>query len=127
MAKKKSGLNKSQSIRDYLKTNPSAKPKEIVAAMKAKGVSVSAQFVSTIKTNSKNKTGPSGKRGRPAGSKNKSTVTAARATRSRSSASRVMGETVSVESLLMLKKVVEDLGSIDEAKAALNTLEKLSS
>lgn len=119
MAKKKSGPNKSQAIRDYLGSNPEAKPKEIVAAMKSKGISVSAQFVSTTKTNSKAK-GLTKRRGRPAGSKNKTTLAR------KSGASSLGSDTVSVNSLLKLKKVVQEIGSIEEAKSALDALQKLA-
>src|SRR5476651_818098 len=43
MAKKKS--TKSQAIRDYLKANPTAKAKDVVEALKAKGIKVSANQV----------------------------------------------------------------------------------
>ena len=119
MAKKKAVPNKSQEIRDYLAANPAAKPKEIVAAMKSKGIKVSAQFVSSVKSSSKTK-GPTKRRGRPAGSKNKTTV-ARKTTTPRGSS-----DTVSVNSLLKVKRVIEEIGSIEEVKSALNTLEKLS-
>ncbi|KAA5545857.1 hypothetical protein FYK55_02745 [Roseiconus nitratireducens] len=119
MAKKKSTPNKSKEIRDYLKDHPGAKPREIVDAMKSKGVDVSAQFVSTVKSTSKKKKGPARRRGRPAGSKNKTTSMTRPATKK-------SGDTVSVESLIKLKKVVEEIGSIEEAKAALTTLEQLA-
>jgi len=122
MAKKKSsGPNKSQEIREYYTAHPNAKPKEVVDAMKSKGLSVSAQFVSTVKSNSKKKKGPSKRRGRPAGSTNKTSLA------KRAPARTGKGdESVSVDSLLKLKKVVEDIGSIEEAKSALQTLEKLA-
>ena len=47
MAKKSSEPNKSQAIRDYMKSHPSAKPRDVVEAMSSKGIKVSAQFVST--------------------------------------------------------------------------------
>ena len=40
MAKKSKGPNKSQAIRDYYKSNPKAKPKDVVTALKKKGVDV---------------------------------------------------------------------------------------
>ena len=63
---------------------------------------------------SKKKGGVTKRRGRPAGSTNKMSQ--------RSSASA----TVSIDSLLKMKKVVEEFGSIEEAKSALQTLEKLA-
>lgn len=119
MAKKKSGPNKSLAIRDYLTANPDAKPKEIVGAMKSKGLKVSAQFVSTVKSNSKTK-GPAKRPGRPAGAKSKTTLVR------KSAVSRGGSDTVSVNSLLKLKKVVQEIGSIEEAKSALDALQKLA-
>lgn len=119
MAKKKSGANKSLEIRNYLTKKPDAKPKEIVDAMKAKGISVNAQFVSTVKTNSKKK----GLTPSPRKSVTKTSKTSKKSTWVAKSKS---GDTVSVESLLKLKEVVQELGSIEEAKSALNALELLS-
>ena len=71
MAKKKSaGVNKSQLIRDYMAANPDASPKAVAEAMSAQGVVVSAQFVSTTKSNAKKAAGKKpGKRGpKPKGS-----------------------------------------------------------
>lgn len=120
MAKKKGGPNKSLAIRTYLDAHPDAKPKEIVEAMKKKGIAVNAQFVSTVKTNSKKKPGKIGtkRRGRPVGSGSKNTK--------RKVASSAGGQTVTVESLLKLQKVIEEIGSIEDTKSALSALEKLA-
>jgi hypothetical protein len=54
MAKSKSAtVNKSQAIRDALEAHPDKSPSEIAEALKAKGLDVSAQYVSTIKSNAK--------------------------------------------------------------------------
>ncbi|MEL6105801.1 MAG: hypothetical protein AAFU85_07190 [Planctomycetota bacterium] len=116
MAKKTSGVNKSQAIRDYMDANPSAKPRDVVKAMASKGIKVSAQFVSTVKSTSKKTGGTAKRRGRPAGSTAKS---------GRKAAASASG-TVSVDALLKMKRVVEDFGSIEEAKSALRTLERLA-
>ncbi|MCD0459603.1 hypothetical protein [Roseiconus lacunae] len=118
MAKKSSGPNKSLEIRNYLGKNPNAKPREIVDAMKAKGIEVSAQFVSTVKSTSKKTGSAPRKPGRPAG-----TTKAATATRRPAASST--GDKISVDSLIRLKAVVEELG-IEETRVALSTLEKLS-
>ena len=58
MAKKKSSINKSQAIRDYVAANPSAKPKEVAAALTEQhGVSFTPQAVSMTKSNAKKKAG----------------------------------------------------------------------
>jgi hypothetical protein len=52
----KVAVNKSQLIRDMLAAQPSLQPSEIAAELKAQGVKgVSAQYVSTIKSNAKAK------------------------------------------------------------------------
>ena len=54
MAKsKKDAVNKSQAIRDALEAHPDKSPSEIAEALKAKGLNVNAQYVSTIKSNAK--------------------------------------------------------------------------
>ena len=48
MAKKQEKVNKSQTVRDYKKKNPKSGPKEISEKLTAQGISVTAQFVSTV-------------------------------------------------------------------------------
>ena len=55
MAKGKSGLNRSQAIRDAFKELPGAKAKEIVAHLKGKNITVSEQLVYQVKKISKKK------------------------------------------------------------------------
>jgi len=114
MAKKRSGVNKSKAIREYYEQNPDAKPLDVVAALKQQGVNVSAAFVSTIRSTSKKKSAPTGKRGRPVGS-----------TSARTSSGGGGGASVSIDSLLKMKSAVKDMGGIEKAKAALSALEKL--
>jgi hypothetical protein len=62
---KKRSANKSQLIRDYKAQDPSAGPKEIAEALSKGGLSVTAQFVSTVLAQAKKKAGKApGKRGR---------------------------------------------------------------
>jgi hypothetical protein len=61
MAKsKREAVNKSQAIRDALQAHPDKSPSEIAEDLKAKGLNVNAQYVSTIKSNAKAK----GRKGR---------------------------------------------------------------
>ncbi len=53
---KKSSVNKSQAVRDYLSAQPDAMPKDVRAALAKKGIEVSRVLVSTIK-GKLNKTG----------------------------------------------------------------------
>jgi hypothetical protein len=56
MAKsRKEAVNKSQAIRDALAAHPDKSPSEIAEELKAKGLDVNAQYVSTIKSNAKAK------------------------------------------------------------------------
>ncbi len=52
-AAKKSGVNKSQSIRDYLKANKKAKTQEVVDALAKQGITVSIGLVTTVKAKHK--------------------------------------------------------------------------
>jgi hypothetical protein len=52
---KKEAVNKSQAIRDALQAHPEKSPSEIADGLKAKGLDVNAQYVSTIKSNAKTK------------------------------------------------------------------------
>jgi hypothetical protein len=110
MAKKaaaKGGPNKSSAIRDYKAANSTASPKEIAEALGKSGIAVSAQFVSTVLSNAKKKGGKIGKRGPKPG---------------RKAATAASG---SLEQLLKAKKMVEQLGGIDNARSALNVLAQL--
>jgi arginine repressor len=54
-AAKKKPVNKSQAIRDYLKTHKNAGSKEVQAALAKKGIKVTAALVSNVKSNAKKK------------------------------------------------------------------------
>jgi hypothetical protein len=62
VAKKRAKVNKSEAVREALKQYPEKGPTEIAAMLAEKGIKVSAQLVSTIK--SKAKGAKPGKRGR---------------------------------------------------------------
>jgi hypothetical protein len=90
-AKPTKNPNLSQSIRDYLAGHPNAMPKDVIAALKAKGVIVAPGLVGLIKFQMKRGKGGGAKPtrrgpGRPKGSKNKvARMSAAGKTRGRSS------------------------------------------
>lgn len=122
MAKKKSaGVNKSQTIRDYSNANPDQKPKEIAEALAKKGITVSPQFVSTILSTSKKKP-KTRKAGRPKGRKS-ATKTVTR--RGRPAKKQAAEGEVSLESLLKVKEVVNEVGGVENVRAALKALEAL--
>jgi hypothetical protein len=111
MAKKRTGVNKSQAIRDFLSTNPEATGSEITAALAKKGIKVSPGLASNVKYTS----GPKRKKKT---SKNK---VVKRRLPGRRSASEL-----SANDLLAAKQLADQLGGIQEARRALDTLEKLT-
>lgn len=121
MAKKSSGASKSQVIRDYCEANPKAKPKEVAEALATQGFVVTPQFVSTIRSNAKRKK-TARRPGRPAGSA--STKRAGRGSASRPAAAKGK-EDVSIDSLLKAKKIVQEMGGVEDARKALDALSKL--
>jgi hypothetical protein len=129
MAKKSSGPNKSQAIRDYYASHPGVKPKQVVEALAAQGIDVTPAFVSTIRSTSVTK---GRKRGPKRGSKRgpRATTTTRRAvgrpaTRTTSAGRRASG-TVSIDSLVKAKGLVKELGGIDNAINTLAALKRLS-
>jgi hypothetical protein len=104
---KKAAVNKSQAIRDALEANPSKSPSEIAEMLKADGISITAQYVSTIKSNAKIKTRRRviGRRGRPPrggqGGSGMSTMDAALA-------------------------LIRSAGGLEQAKNVLSTIEQIS-
>src|SRR5687768_2537061 len=98
MAKKAKGsTNKSLAIRNYKDANPTAGPKEIAEALSKTGMSISAQFVSTVLSNAKKKNGKVAKRGRKPGHPAGST------------SARVAGNG-DIQNLIQAKKLIDQLG-----------------
>jgi hypothetical protein len=111
-AKSSSGeSNKSQAIRDYMSANPDAGPTSVADALNAsQGWKISAAYVSTIKNKVKG------------GKKLRRGVRRA----ARTSGGGGGGAGVNEQALLQAKKLAEQIGSIDKAKAALDLLGKLT-
>lgn len=125
MAKKKSGgPNRSEAIRSYYAANPNAKPKEVAEALSKQGISVTPAFVSTVRSTSKGKK-KTGKRGRPAGRKTarKTGRPVGRPSTARRSAAS--SDQVSVDSLMRAKELVNEMGGVEDARYALEALERL--
>ena len=97
---------KSEAIRGYLEQNTTAGPKEVVAKLAEQGIKVTTTLVSNVKSRMK-QAKPAGKRGpgRPR---------------------KVVNDTISVASLMQAKRFVEQIGSLDAAKLALETISKIS-
>ena len=110
MAKKKPGRGKAgsstkaQAIRDeFSSRGASARPKDVIAALKSKGVVVSSAQVSNIKASLGKK-----KRGRKA------------------AAAHSSNGMISLDILVEAKKLAARIGGIDAARKALDALSKLS-
>lgn len=99
MAKAKRG-EKSAAIRDYLAANPGARTVDVVAALKKQGIRVSSQMVSTLK----------GKVG-------------GKSVKKRAASKNVASP--SIEDLVAVKKLADQLGGVEKARAAIAILAKL--
>src|SRR5829696_8310970 len=107
MAKRRSrkgGPTKSQLIRDYMDANPNDGPQAVAAALKtAHGLSVTPQFVSTVKSNAKRKNGKRGRKpGRPAAA---------------AASANGGGAKLSIDVLMAAKRFAQQLGGVGKAKA----------
>jgi hypothetical protein len=111
MAKRAGEQNMSAAIRDYLKDNPAAKPKAISEGLAKAGVKVTPGYVSTVLSNARKKTGKSAKRGRKRG----------RGGRPAAGGGDVYAN------LVKAKQLVDQFGSVEKARAALDTLAKILS
>ena len=104
-------VNKSQAIRDYCEANPTVGPKETAAALTKQGIKVSPAMVSTVKTQAKKKTQTPKRRGRPR--------------KNAASSAKPASDKIALSSLLAAKKMSEQLGGVEKARAALAALAKL--
>lgn len=127
MAKKKrTGPNKSAAIKAYKEANPEAKPKQIAEALQADGVDVNAQYVSTILSQARAKSGQTKKRSGKKTAK-KAGRGGTRGPRAvASGGGRASGGDISVQSLMKVKELVSEVGSVDEVRTALSAYERLT-
>lgn len=117
MAKKKTGISKTQMILNALAKNPDASPTDIARSLSA--YNVSPAYVSNIKSTHKaGKTGGK-KRGRKKAGKK------ARRGRPRGSTSRAGSGGLSVAELLKAKQLSDQLGGVERAQILLDALSKL--
>jgi hypothetical protein len=102
--------NKSAAIRDYISKNSGIGPTAVANALNTEhGWKISAAYVSTIK----NKMG--------------ARKSARRRARAATAGGRAVGGGVNEGALIQAKKLAEQIGSIDQAKAALDLLGRLTS
>ena len=123
MAKKKvaRSVNRSDAVRKHLASNPDAKPKEVVAALRKEGLTVTTALVSRIKWEAKQKNGQPKRRGRPKAVK---TTPQKRASASRAPSTAALAD--ALPALLHAKKLADAMGGIDKAREAVDALSKLS-
>ena len=104
--KKKTGVNKSQAIRDHLAKQPDDGPKAIVVALRKKKIKVTEALVSNVKYV---KSGKTKRRRKKKAATTQSTVS----------------DKISISTLVQAKKMADQLGGIEKAKTALAALAKL--
>ncbi|MBX3440843.1 MAG: hypothetical protein KF774_00450 [Planctomyces sp.] len=109
---KKQAINKSKAIRDACDANPSKSPSEIAALLVDQGLSVTPQYVSTIKSNAARKARGGKKRGGPR------TVIRKKPT---AAAPSGLGHFEAAVAL------IQSAGGIAEAKRVLDTVEQIRS
>ncbi|QDU89077.1 hypothetical protein Pla175_24630 [Pirellulimonas nuda] len=111
MAKKKvaSAVNKSEEIRNYKKANATARPKDVVDGLKAKGIEVSSALVSNV-------LGPKKKRvkKRPGAKPGPKPQPAA------------AGESVKIEALIEASAFAGKVGGVEKAQSILKTLGRIN-
>ena len=115
----KADVNKSQEIKKALAASPDKPPKEIAEELTAKGVKVSAGFVSTVKTNLKTKAAKTKKR-----AKKKAVAKKTAGKKPAPKASSSAG--ITFDQLCMAKELAQQLGGVEKAKAALGALSQLT-
>ena len=115
MAKRQS-LNRSQVIRDYLDSNPGAKPLETVTALRKQGITVTTALVSKIKARVKN----SGNGKKPA--KVAAVVTEAPAVVEKPSAKN--GSTITLEHVKKVAQTVKALGGYQKMTEVLEVIKE---
>ena len=106
-AKAEVGTNKSQAIRDtVVELGKKCRPRDVIAKLKAQGIDVSAALVTNVMARS-------GRRRQK------------RTTRTAGGGRVVCADNLTMESLLSAKQLLDQVGSVAEAKRALDVLAKL--
>ena len=110
----KGAVNKSQMIRDALKANPRKSPSQIAEILKADGLTVTGQYVSTIKSN--------WKKSRRRNARRELTMrgTARRTRRGKTARASSMG------GISAALEFIRSAGGLEQAKSILQTIEEIS-
>ncbi len=125
MAKKRSSISKSDMIRQIKAANPEIGPTEIAQRIHQEhGVKVTAAMVSTVLSQDRSRGGKPAKRGRPP--KGTSTATSSATTKGKAGRKPAAASAdTSIESLVRIKKLADEIGGIEAAKKALDALSKI--
>src|ERR1051325_5243813 len=119
MAKTKSGPSMSDSIREAFKEMPNGKAKEIVAHLKAKGITVTEGLVYQVKKTSKKK-----KPGRNPGKVSQATVPPTKAPKVKASAAPSSNGRLGVgASIVLVKATAEKVGGWSALKEIVDALQ----
>jgi hypothetical protein len=105
-AKSENGTNKSQAIRDTIsELGHQFRPRDVIAKLKEQGIEVSPALVTNVMARS----------GRTAQRRNGRAGTAR----------TLCADNLSVESLLSAKRLIDEVGSVEEARRAIDLLAQL--
>lgn len=101
MAKKKTKtkINKTKAIKDYMAEHPEDGPKAVAEALRKQGIHITAQYVSTIKSLHKRRT---------------------------PSIAALEDVDIPLSHIVAAKRLVQDVGTIEDARAAVDALSLLS-
>jgi len=108
----------SESIRQYIARFPNAKPKEILAGLKAEGVTVKSGLISAVKYHT----------GKKQGKKKRRAATLQVAVRTTTAAPKAVASftsDVTIEQLLEVKRLADAMGGAEHVRKALETLDQL--
>lgn len=125
------GVSKSDLIRKTFADNPTAGPTEVAKLIQdSQNVKVSPAMVSTVLSQDRNRGGKPAKRGRPkkdasAAASSTPSAAPAKASPGRPAAAAKPSADVSISTLIRVKKLSEELGGIEQAKAALDALSRI--
>lgn len=127
--KANSNVNKSGLIRDYARTNPGVGPTELARIIEqSHGVRISTAMVSTVLSNDRNRGAGPVRRGRPPmNAASAQPVAAAPATSFPTAPAQqpAMVGGISLDTLIQFKQLADQVGGVDKARTALDTLSRI--
>lgn len=129
MARKRAGgSSKSDLIRSTSAENPTAGPTEVAKLIQtAHNIKVSPAMVSTVLSQDRTRGGRPAKRGRPPKAAGAAAASRGKPGRkpAAAAASNGVSSGVSIETLVRIKKLADEMGGVGEAKRALDALTKI--